>query len=372
MIRNKNCGLDTAELKKTWLVTGGCGMDASLMFDLLLEQGYTNIHGTIRRSATPNSKNINHVFDKLCLHYCDLTDAMNVYSIIEKVSPDYIVHFGALSHVKVAQEMEQYTLCVNTMGTLYILQSVRRLGLEKKCKIYHAGTSEQFGNVLSSIAKDGTVMLNEESIMKPVSVYGISKKAAQEICDMYRDAYGMFIVSGILFNHESSRRGKTFVTQKIAQYVAKYHKTKSQKNNHIDVDLPDFLQPLCLGNLDAKRDWGYAKEYVKAIYMMLLEDTPKNYVIATGETHSVREFVETAFRTIGVNIEWFGKGVNEVGVDKFNKRILVKVDQKYYRDIDIDCLLGDASKAEQDLGWRHTIPFTDLVENMVKSAIEES
>lgn len=359
--------LDATELKKTWLVTGGCGMDASLMFDLLLEQGYTNIHGTIRRSATPNSKNIDHIFDKLCLHYCDLTDSMNVYSIIQKVSPDYIVHLGALSHVKVAQEMEHYTVCVNMLGTLYILHSVRKLGLEKKCKIYHAGTSEQFGNT-----SDGTIMLNEDSPMKPVSIYGISKKAAQEICDMYRDAHGMFIVSGVLFNHESSRRGQTFVTQKIAQYVAKYHKNQSQKEDSTDINLPDFLHPLCLGNLDAKRDWGYAEEYVKAIYMMLLQDTPKNYVIATGETHSVREFVETAFRTIGVNIEWVGKGVNEVGVNKFNKRILVKVDQKYYRDIDIDCLLGDASKAEQDLGWRHTITFTDLVENMVKSAIEES
>lgn len=366
-------GLDTTEFKKIWLITGGCGMDASLMFDLLLKQGYTNIHGTIRRSATLNTKNIDHIFDKLCLHYCDLTDSMNVYSIIQKVSPDYIVHFGALSHVKVAQEMEHYTVCVNMLGTLYILQSVRKLGLGKKCKIYHAGTSEQFGNALTSIAaNDEKVMLNEESIMKPVSIYGISKKAAQEICDMYRDAYGMFIVSGVLFNHESSRRGKTFVTQKIAQYVAKYHKNQSQKDFCKDINLPDFLNPLCLGNLDAKRDWGHAEEYVQAIYMMLLQDTPKNYVIATGETHSVREFVETAFRTIGVNIEWVGKGVNEVGVNKFDKRILVKVDQKYYRDIDIDCLLGDASKALQDLGWRHTIAFTDLVKNMVKSAIEES
>lgn len=365
-------GLDTTELKKTWLVTGGCGMDASLMFDLLLKQGYTNIHGTIRRSATSNTKNIDHIFDKLCLHYCDLTDSMNVYSIIQKVSPDYIVHLGALSHVKVAQEMEHYTVCVNMLGTLYVLQSVRKLGLEKKCKIYHAGTSEQFGNVLTSSANEDRVMLNEESIMKPVSIYGISKKAAQEICDMYREAYGMFIVSGVLFNHESLRRGQTFVTQKIAQYVAKYHKNQSQKDSYTDINLPDFLHPLYLGNLDAKRDWGCAEEYVKAIYMMLLQDTPKNYVIATGETHSVREFVETAFRTIGVNIEWVGKGVNEAGVNKLDKRILVKVDQKYYRDIDIDCLLGDASKALQDLGWRHTTSFADLVANMVKSAIEES
>lgn len=362
------------EFTKTWLVTGGCGMDASFLFELLLEKGYTNIHGTIRRSASPNTKNIDHIFDRLRLHYCDLTDHMNVYSIIKKTQPDYIVHLGALSHVKVGQEMERYTFCVNTLGTLSILQSVRDLGLEKKCKIYHASTSEQFGNTLCidevSNRKNNKIMLNEDSLMKPVSIYGISKKAAQEICDMYRDAYGMYIVSSILFNHESYRRGQTFVTQKIAQYVAKYYKNVLQiKKDNSNINVPNFLKPLYLGNLNACRDWGSAEEYVNAIYTMLLQKTPKNYVIATGETHSVREFVDEAFKTIGVNIEWIGSGIEEIGVDKTNKRILVKVDQKYYRDIDIDCLIGDASKAKIELGWQPRIGFRELVKKMVDSAI---
>jgi len=359
--------LDISELKKTWLVTGGCGMDASFLFDLLLEKGYTNIHGTIRRSASPNTKNIDHIFDRLQLHYCDLTDSMNVYSIIQKISPDYIVHFGALSHVKVGQEMEQYTFNVNTLGTLSILQSVRRLGMEKKCKIYNASTSEQFGNTLS--VGSGKMLLNEDSLMKPVSIYGISKKAAQEICDMYRDSYGMFIVSSVLFNHESSRRGQTFVTQKIARHVAKYYKNYNQPKKD---NTPDLLHPLYLGNLNASRDWGSAEEYVKAIYMMLLQKDPKNYVIATGETHTVREFVETAFKVIGVDVEWIGKGIDEIGVDKSTTRILIKVDQKYYRDIDIECLIGDSSKAKQELGWQHKIGFVELVKNMVTSAITVS
>jgi len=366
-MENKNTVSDTEEFKKTWLITGGCGMDASLLFDLLLEKGYTKIHGTMRRSATPNTKNIDHIFDRLQLHYCDLTDSMNVYDVIKTVCPDYIVHFGALSHVKVAQEMEQYTFCVNTLGTLYILQSVRRLGLEKKCKIYNASTSEQFGNTLS-VDNTGKMLLNEDSVMKPVSIYGISKKTSQEICDMYRDSYGMFVVSSILFNHESSRRGQTFVTQKIARYVAKYYKNiiNPEKDK-----ISDLLQPLYLGNINARRDWGSAEEYVMAIYVMLLQNEPKNYVIATGEAHSVREFVETAFNVICVNVEWIGKGIDEVGIDEANKRILVKIDKKYYRDLDIECLIGDASRAKHELCWQPQTGFNELVTNMVRSAIRE-
>jgi GDPmannose 4,6-dehydratase len=270
--------------------------------------------------------------------------------------------------------MEKYTFCVNTLGTLHILQGVRKNGLEKKCKIYNAGTSEQFGNTLSIAAadKDPLALLNEDSLMKPVSIYGISKKAAQEICDMYRDSYGMFIVSSLLFNHESSRRGQTFVTQKIARYVAKYYKHYSQQKPPECVKLPDFSEPLCLGNLNARRDWGAAEEYVRAIYIMLLQDVPKNYVIATGQAHTVREFVETAFRVIDVDVEWIGESLDEIGIDKTNKRILVKVDQKYYRDIDIDCLIGDSSRATRELGWHHHTGFVELVKNMVTSAIIES
>lgn len=349
--------LSKEELNKTWLVTGSCGMDASLMFDFLLEKGYTNIHGTMRRSATFNTQNIDHIFDKLKLHYCDLTDSMNIHNIISKVRPDYIVHLAAMSHVKVSHDLENYTFQTNTLGTLSILQSVRSLGLEKTCKIYHASTSEQFGNT-----SDGSIMLNEDSLMKPVSIYGISKKASQEICNMYRDAYGMFVVSSILFNHEGSRRGHTFVTQKIANYVGKYYQMCKNKTFS--------LQPLQLGNINARRDWGSAKLYMIAVYKMLQQEKPDNYVIATGETHSVREFVELAFKEIDIDVEWVGTGVDEVGVNKNNKdQILVQINPKYYRDIDIECLIGDASKAKRELGWSYDLEFKDLVQEMVVAAI---
>jgi GDPmannose 4,6-dehydratase len=356
--------LSETELSKVWLITGSCGMDGSLMFDLLLEKGYTNIHGTMRRSATFNTQNIDHIFDKLKLHYCDLTDAMNIHNIIANVKPDYIVNFAAQSHVKVSHDLENYTFQVNTLGILNILQSVRSLGLEKTCRIYHASTSEMYGN-----QTDGNELLSENSIMKPVSIYGISKKAAQEVCNMYRDAYGMFIVSSILFNHEGSRRGHTFVTQKIANYVAKYYNCNKFKGHTQDTPFP--LQPLQLGNLNARRDWGDARIYMKAVYLMLMSNDPQNYVIATGETHSVREFVELAFKAIGIEIEWIGSGKDEVGVEKNNKkRILIQVNPKYYRDIDIDCLIGDASKARRELGWVYDLKFEYLVKDMVDAAFK--
>jgi GDPmannose 4,6-dehydratase len=338
---------------KVWLITGITGMDGSLFAEYLLDLGYTKIHGIMRRSATFNTRNIDHIFDKLNLHYADLVDSMNIHNIISKIKPDYIVNFAAQSHVKVSHDLENYTFQVNTLGILNILQSVRNLGLEKKCKIYHASTSEMYGN-----ETDGTKFLNEESPLHPVSIYGISKLAAQQICNMYRDAYNMFIVSSLLFNHEGPKRGHTFVTQKIANYVAKYkyHESKSK--------------PLQLGNLNARRDWGDAKDYIRAVYMMLMKDEPENYVIATGETHSVREFVELAFKTINVNIEWVGDGKNEIGINKNNKQILVEVNERYYRDIDIECLIGDASKAKLKLGWKPTITFPQLVKNMVNAAYE--
>lgn len=266
------------EYKKVWLITGICGQDGSWFAEYLFELGYTNIHGIMRRSSNFNTKNIDHFFHRLHMHHGDMTDAMNIHTIISKVKPDYIVNFAAQSHVKVSHDLEDYTLQVNTLGILHILQSVRLLGIEKTCRVYHAGTSEMYGN-----NTDGTILLNETSPMNPVSIYGVSKLAAQNICTMYRDAYGMFIVSSILFNHEGSRRGHTFVTQKIADYVAAYRKDNT-------------IPPLQLGNLDARRDWGDAKDYMRAIYLMLRKETPDNYVIATGETHSVREFVEVAFQ----------------------------------------------------------------------------
>jgi GDPmannose 4,6-dehydratase len=351
------------ELKKKWLITGICGQDGSWFADYLLELGYTNIHGIMRRSATFNTQNIDHIFNKLKLYHGDLTDPMNIHNIISKVKPDYIVNFAAQSHVKVSHDLENYTFQVNTLGILNILQSVRNLGMEKTCRIYHASTSEMYGN-----QTDGQELLNEDSPMQPVSIYGISKKAAQEVCNMYRDAYGMFIVSSVLFNHEGSRRGHTFVTQKIADYVGKYYDTCNKYKSGQQGPFP--LQPLQLGNLNARRDWGDAKDYVRAVYLMLTSDIPQNYVIATGETHSVREFVELAFKSIGIDMEWIGQGIDEVGVEKNNKkRILVQVNSRYYRDIDIECLIGDASKAKRELGWEPKVTFKELVKYMVKSAI---
>jgi GDPmannose 4,6-dehydratase len=347
--------MEKQELDKVWLITGICGQDGSLFADYLLNLGYTNIHGIMRRSATFNTQNIDHIFDKLNLYYGDLTDAMNIHNIISKVKPDYIVNFAAQSHVKVSHDLENYTFQTNTLGVLNILQSVRSVGLEKTCRIYHASTSEMYGN-----QTDGDVLLNENSTMQPVSIYGISKKAAQEICNMYRDAYGMFIVSSVLFNHEGPRRGRTFVTQKIAYYVAKYKKSM-QKNLSVE--------PLQLGNLNARRDWGSAQDYMEAVYLMLVSKYPQNYVISTGETHSVREFVELAFKEIGIEVEWNGSGVNEVGTNKETGEIIVKVNSRYYRDIDIECLIGDFSKARIELGWEPRTSFKELVKDMVRSAM---
>lgn len=352
----------TQEFDKVWLITGICGQDGSWFADYLLELGYKNIHGIMRRSATFNTQNIDHIFGKLKLYHGDLTDAMNIHNIIAQVKPDYIVNFAAQSHVKVSHDLENYTFQVNTLGILNILQSVRTLGLDKSCRIYHASTSEMYGN-----QTNGDELLSEDSPMQPVSIYGISKKAAQEICNMYRDAYGMFIVSSVLFNHEGSRRGHTFVTQKIADYVAKYYKTSIEYNKNDSF----HLQPLQLGNLNARRDWGDARLYVKAVYLMLTSDKPENYVIATGETHSVREFVELSFKSIGIEIEWVGQGKDEIGVEKNNKgRILVQVNPRYYRDIDIECLIGDASKAKNKLGWVYDLTFEHLVKDMVDAAFK--
>lgn len=338
------------DLEKVWLITGICGQDGSWFADYLLELGYKHVHGIIRRSATFNTKNIDHIFDRLCLHHGDLTDAMNIHTIISKIKPDFIVNFAAQSHVKVSHDLENYTFQVNTLGILNILQSVRLLGMETTCRIYHASTSEMFGN-----ETDGSLLLNEHSPMTPVSIYGISKLAAQQVCNMYRDAYGMFIVSSVLFNHEGSRRGHTFVTQKIADYVARYAKSSGG------------LRPLQLGNLDARRDWGDAKDYMRAVYLMLMAETPENYVIATGETHSVREFVELAFHEIGVVVEWTEEG--KTGVDANTQHVLVQTNPKYYRDIDIECLIGDASKAARELGWKPNVSFHQLVQYMVRSAL---
>lgn len=337
--------------RKVALLTGITGMDASIMADLLLSKGYI-VHGIIRRTSNFNTQRIEHIFNKLHLHYGDLTDAMNIFSIISKVRPDEIYNFAAQSHVKVSAELENYTIQTNTIGILNILQAVKTLGIEKQCKIYQANTSETFGN-----QTDGTTLLNEESPKNPVSIYGISKLAAEHICRVYRDAYGMFIVSSTLFNHEGVRRGHTFVTQKIANYVGKYEKHKTNT-------------PLDLGNLSAMRDWGSANDYVEAIWLMMQKSEPDNYVIATGETHSVREFVELAFNEIGIQIEWQNSDVNEIGINYLTGETLVKVNPKYFRDLELDVLIGDASKAKRILGWEPKTTFKELVSQMIKGAID--
>lgn len=363
MSNDKDKGKDKVndELEKVWLITGITGQDGSWMAEYLLNMGYKNVHGIIRRAANFNTQHIDHMFDKLTLHYGDLTDCMNMYQIIANVHPDYIVNFAAQSHVKISHTLQDYTVQVNTLGVLYILQSVRDLGLAHTCKVYHASTSEMYGN-----KTDGTILLNEDSPMEPVSIYGISKLAAQQICNMFRDAYNMFVVSSVLFNHEGPRRGPTFVTQKVCDYVAKYS-IQMQKN-----DVTHHIEPLLLGNLNARRDWGDARDYVQAIFKMLQNDVPKNYVIATGKTHSVREFVELAFREIGIYIEWKGTGIQEAGYSKDCEQPLIKVDPKYYRDIDIECLIGDATRAKNELKWTPETDFETLVTSMVHASIQKN
>jgi len=281
---------------------------------------------------------------------------MNIFNIITKVRSFEIYNLFAMSHVKVSHDIENYTFQTNTLGVLNILQSVRNLGMEKTCKIYQASTSEIFGNIT-----DGSFKLNEDSPQNPCSVYAISKYAAQQLCNMYRDAYGMFVVNSLLFNHESVRRGGTFVTKKITNYVGKYY-----KNN--------LIKPLQLGNLNARRDWSHAKDMCYGIFLMLQQEKPKNYVLSNDTTHSVREFVELAFKEIGVEIVWRGSGVDEIGIKKGTEndvepQVIVKVNPKYYRDIDIECLIGDSSRARNELKWLPKYSFRDLVKEMVQSSL---
>jgi GDPmannose 4,6-dehydratase len=323
------------------------------MAELLLSKGY-EVHGIIRRASNFNTQRIEHIFGKIHLHYGDLTDMGNIISIIQEVQPDEIYNFAAMSHVRVSFEMENYTFQTNTMGILNILQSVKTLGLASKVKIYQASTSEMYGNTT-----DGSQMLTETSPMNPVSPYGISKLAAHHICNYYRDAYDMFVVASVLLNHEGERRGLTFVTQKIAQHVGKY---KQMTDNN------QCISPLQLGNLNAKRDWGYANDYVYGIYLMMQYSKPDNYLLATGEEHSVKEFVELSFKEIGIDVEWKGSGVDEKGYDKSSGELLITVNPKYYRPIDIEHLIGDANKAIDVLGWKPETSFQEIVKRMVAAA----
>ena len=329
-------------MSKVALITGITGQDGSYLAELLLELGY-EVHGIVRRSSLINTHRIDKIYEDIHLHYGDLTDATNVISVIQKVQPDEIYNLGAQSHVKVSFELPEYTGQVDGLGTLRVLEAVRLLGMEKKTRIYQASTSELYGLVQATPQTETTPF-------HPRSPYGVAKLYGYWIIKNYREAYNMHCSSGILFNHESPRRGETFVTRKITQGLSR-----------ISVGLQDCLY---LGNLDAKRDWGHAKDFVEAMYLMLQQDEPDDYVIATGEQHSVREFVEEAAPIFGMKIEWMGEGLDEVGYDWNTKRTVIRVKERYFRPAEVESLLGDPTKAKEKLGWEPTTSFKQLVEDM--------
>ena len=332
---------------KIALITGITGQDGSYLAELLLEKGY-EVHGIVRRSSLINTHRIDHIYPQLHLHYGDLTDSTNLVRVIQQVQPDEIYNLGAQSHVKVSFEIPEYTGQVDALGTLRVLEAVRLLGMEKKTRIYQASTSELFGLVQEIPQKETTPFY-------PRSPYGCAKIYGYWITKNYREAYNMYACTGILFNHESPRRGETFVTRKITRGL----KAISEGKQNI----------LYLGNLNAKRDWGHAKDFVRAMWMMLQQETPEDYVIATGEQYSVRQFVEEAAPYFGFDIEWYGEGEDEIGMDKKTKKTIIAVNSKYYRPTEVETLLGDSSKAQEELGWIPEITFTELVEDMCKNEI---
>ena len=327
---------------KVALITGITGQDGSYLAELLLEKGY-EVHGIIRRSSLINTHRIDHIYDDLHLHYGDMTDATNIIGVIKKVEPDEIYNLGAQSHVKVSFETPEYTGQVDALGTLRILEAVRLLGMEDKVRIYQASTSELYGLVQETPQSETTPFY-------PRSPYGVAKLYGYWIIKNYREAYGMYACSGILFNHESPRRGETFVTRKITRGLSR-----------ISVGLQDCLY---LGNLNALRDWGHAKDYVEAMWLMLQQDEPEDFVIATGEQHSVREFCEKAAPFFGLNFEWMGEGLDEVGFHWGAKKPIIKVDPKYFRPAEVETLLGDPTKAKEKLGWEPKTSFDELIEDM--------
>lgn len=340
-------------MKKAF-ITGVTGQDGSYLAELLLNKGY-EAHGTIRRASVFTTKRIDHLYQdpheedvRLFLHYGDLTDSSNLNRLIEKIQPDEIYNLGAQSHVKVSFEVPEYTAEVDAVGTLRILDAIRETKV--KTRFYQASSSEMFG-------KAREFPQNELTPFYPRSPYGIAKVYSHWITINYREAYNLFACSGLMFNHESPRRGKRFVTRKITRAVAKI--------NH------GLQDKLYLGNLDAKRDWGYAPEYAEAMWLMLQQDEPDDFVIATGEAHTVREFAEEAFRQIGIELEWSGEGVNEVGRDAKTGNVLVEVDPRYFRPTDVDYLVGDASKAKEKLNWQPKVKFKELVKIMVEADMEE-
>ena len=342
-------------MAKVALITGVTGQDGSYLAELLIEKGY-EVHGIIRRSSSFNTERIEHLYFEqwvrdmkqrraLNLHYGDLTDSSSLIRIIQQIQPDEIYNLAAQSHVKVSFDVPEYTAEVDATGTLRLLEAVRILGLEQRTRIYQASTSELYGLVQE-------IPQRETTPFYPRSPYGVAKLYGYWITKNYRESYGMFAVNGILFNHESERRGETFVTRKITLAAARIAQGMQDK--------------LYLGNLDALRDWGYARDYVECMWLMLQHDQPEDFVIATGEQHSVREFTEKAFREAGIELRWEGSGIDERGIDQTTGRVLVEVDPQYFRPAEVETLLGDPSKAKQLLGWNpQKTSFDELVRLMV-------
>ncbi len=334
-------------MPRSALITGITGQDGSYLAELLLSKGY-EVHGLVRRSSSFNTDRIEGIYQdpheshrRLFLHYGDLTDGVNLVNLVREIQPDEVYNLGAMSHVKVSFEMPEYTASTDAVGTVRLLEAIRSANLD--CRFYQASTSEMFGSTPPP--------QNETTTFHPRSPYGAAKLYSHWVTINYREAYGLFAVSGILFNHESPRRGETFVSRKITRAVGRIAQGLQQK--------------LYLGNLDAKRDWGYAKDYVDAMWRMLQQPKPQDFVIATGETHTVRLFCELAFLRAGIPIEWRGEGLEEKGYDTRNGKVVIAIDPRYLRPTEVDVLLGDATKAREILGWTPTTTYEKLVELMV-------
>lgn len=342
---------------KTALITGVTGQDGSYLAELLLEKGYM-VHGLKRKSSSFNTERINHLYQdthnkksKFKLHYGDLTDSTSLIRLISEIKPDEIYNLAAQSHVRVSFDSPEYTSDTDALGNLRILEAIRLLGLCKKVKFYQASTSELYGDTKE-------VMQNEQTPFKPRSPYACAKLFAYWTTVNYREAYGMFAVNGILFNHESPRRGATFVTKKITRAASRIKYGLDEK--------------LYIGNLDSKRDWGHSKDYVEAMWLMLQNDVPKDYVIATGKSMSIREFCTIAFKKVGIDLEFVGSGLDEKGVDKETGKVLVEIDPAYFRPTEVSYLCGDSSLARKDLGWQPKYDVNSLIEEMVEYDLHQA
>ena len=330
-------------MSKVALITGITGQDGSYLAEFLLHKGY-KVHGIVRRSSLINTHRIDAIYDKIKLHYGDLTDPVNIMCVLREVKPTEIYNLGAQSHVKVSFEMPEYTSNVDGLGTLRVLEAVRMLGMEKDVRIYQASTSELYGEVQETPQTETTPF-------HPRSPYGVAKLYGYWIVKNYREAYGFHASSGILFNHESPRRGETFVTRKITQGLSR-----------ISVGLQKILY---LGNVNSKRDWGHAKDYVEAMWLMLQQDEPDDYVIATGEQYSVKDFVNEAAPYFGFKLDWMGEGLDEVALDWNTKRTVISVNERYFRPSEVDTLLGDPKNAKEKLGWKPVITLEELAKEMI-------